>query len=357
LFWILEDTAVAGALYRRHSAGLAATYADIENHALNQGEVLVGTPGSVTLRENATGAMFYVRQYYDHEGRKKDQYISGSVDSPETLAQVAAWRSRIEEAKDILKTVRLLAREGYATLTPKHLATLAPLSRHGLFEAGAILVGTHAFEVIVNRLGIRAEAFATQDIDIARAAKLALENVPDGGLLELLRESGIDFVDALRLNHAEPATRFMERGRSRFTVDLLVPASGAEAEIHPVPELKTHATALPHLRYLLGESQMGAAMSNHGVVAVRVPVAERFAIHKLLVSQLRTGRPEKSLKDRKQAAVLIAALGELHSGAIEAAFKATPVSSRKRIRKALDQIGDLLAPHPQALEEITRAAR
>ena len=347
---------MASPLYKRHSAGLAATYADIENQALNQREILVGTPGSVTLRTNATGARFYVRQYYDYEGRKTDQYLSGSADDPGTLALVDGWRSRIEDAKDILKAVRLLAREGYATLTPKHVAALAPLAKHGIFEAGAVLVGTHAFEVIVNRLGIRAEGFATQDVDLARPGKLALEGVPEGGLLEMLRESGIDFVEALRLNHAEPATRFMERGRSRFTLDLLVPAVGDAVEIRPVPELKAHATALPYLRYLLGETQTGAAMSSRGVAAVRVPVAERFAIHKLLVSQLRSGRPEKSLKDRKQAAILIAAMGELHPGAIEAAFEATPVSRRAQIRKSIARITDLLEPHPQALEEITRAA-
>ena len=102
---------MASPLYKRHSAGLAATYADIENQALNQREILVGTPGSVTLRTNATGARFYVRQYYDYEGRKTDQYLSGSADDPGTLALVDGWRSRIEDAKDILKTVRLLARE------------------------------------------------------------------------------------------------------------------------------------------------------------------------------------------------------------------------------------------------------
>jgi hypothetical protein len=348
---------LAAPLYHRHSAGLAATYADIENQALNQREILVGTPGSLTLRENATGARFYVRQYYDYDGRKKDQYISGSADDPATLALVDQWRRRIEGTKDILKTVRLLAREGYATLTPKHAAALAPLAERGLFDAGAVLVGAHAFEVIVNRLGIRAESFATQDIDLARASRLALKNIPEGGLLALLRESGIDFVEALRLNHSEPATRFMEQGRSKFTFDLLVPAAGDTVQIVPVPELKTHATALPYLRYLLGETQMGAAMSNHGVVAVRVPVAERFALHKLLVSQLRIGRPEKSLKDRKQAAILIAALGELHPGAIETAFGATPLSSRKRIRKSIEQIADLLKPHPQALDEITRVSK
>jgi len=341
-------------LYSRHSAGLAATYADIENQAQNQREILVGTPGSISLRENATGARFYVRQYYDYDGRKRDQYISGSADAPETAALIDEWRSRIENTKDLLQTVRLLAREGYATLTPKHVAALAPLAEHGVFGAGAVLVGTHAFEVIVNRLGIRAEGFATQDVDIARPAKLALKDVPAGGLLEMLRESGIDFVEALRLNHAEPATRFIEKTRSRFTLDLLVPAAGDNVEIQLVPELKAHATALPYLRYLLAETQFGAAMSNHGVVAVRVPVAERFAIHKLLVSQLRIGRPEKSLKDRRQAAILVAALGELHPGAIEAAFAATPLSSRKRVLKSIAQISEDLAPHPRALDEITR---
>jgi hypothetical protein len=34
---------------------------------------------------------------------------------------------------------------------------------------------------------------------------------------------------------------------------------------------------------------------------------------------------------------------------------ATPVSWRRQVRKSLEQIGDLLAPHPQALDEITRA--
>src|SRR5438128_3701635 len=100
----------------------------------------------------------------------------------------------MDEAKDVVASVRLLAREGYLTLTPRHFAAIAPLTTHGIFQAGAILVGTHAFEVIVNKLAIRAAAFATEDVDIARPSRLALENVPEGGLLELLRESGIDFV-------------------------------------------------------------------------------------------------------------------------------------------------------------------
>lgn len=339
-------------LYKKHSAGLAATYADIENHALNQDEVLVGTPGAISIRENASGSKFLVRQYYDYEGRKKDQYIASHTDSPATDELVRDWKKRLEEANEVLKSVRMLVREGYSALTPKHLATLAPLSRHGLFEAGAVLVGTHAFEVVVNRLGIRVAVFSTEDIDVARPNMLAVGNIPAGGLLELLRESGIDFVTVPGLGRKDPTTKFKEKGRSRFTFDLLVPSAGEEIEIQAVPELNAHATSLPYLRYLLGETQTGAALSSHGVLAVRIPVPERFALHKLIVAQLRKGGSEKSLKDMKQAAVLIAALGENHPGALTAAFQKTPLSTRKYVRKSLLQIREQLEPHPRAWEEV-----
>lgn len=344
-------------LYRQHSAALASAYADVENHALSQGETLVGTPGAISIRTNTAGARFHVRQYYDHDGRKRDQYLAAAPGDPAVDATIEEWGRRIAEANDILRSVRLLAREGYSTLAPKHFAAIATLSNHGIFKAGAVLVGTHAFEVIANRMGIRAAAFATEDVDIARPAKLALEKAPKGGLLELLRESGIDFVDVPGMGHADPPTRFKEKGRSRFTFDLLVPASGNEIQIESVPELKAHATALPYLRYLIAQTQDGAVMSKHGVAAVRVPLPERFALHKLIVAQLRTGRPQKSIKDQQQAAALIAALGELHPGALLEAYEGTPTSVRKHIRTGLRQIQPALTGHQRGWQEIADVAK
>ena len=344
-------------LYKKHPPTLATTYADVENHALHQDEPIIGTPGAISIRENANHTKYYVRQFYDFERKKRDQYLCrfDAVDCEET---VGIWKQRIEEAKNLQESIRLLSREGYSILQPKHLAALAPLTKHKVFEAGAILVGTHAFEVIVNRLGVRVAAFATEDLDIARPNKLALGKLPKGGLLELLRESGIDFVDVPALKLGAPATSFKEKGRSRFTFDLLVPTSGDEIATLPVPELNAHATGLPYLKYLLTETQMAAAISSHGVAAVRVPIPERFALHKLIVAQLRAGRTEKSQKDLKQAAVLLAATGELFPGAIEAAFAKTATSSRKYIRKSLEKIRpDLERAHPQAWGELAKAAK
>lgn len=345
---------MAAPLYRKHPASLATTYADIENHALGQGEPLVGTPGAISIRENANKTRYFVRQYYDFDRRKRDQYLCqvGAAGCEQTIA---AWKSRIEEAKEVQGNVRLLAREGFSLLSPKHLAALAPLARHGFFEAGAVLVGTHAFEVIVNRLGIRVAAFSTEDVDIARPGKLALQRAPKGGLLELLRESGIDFVDVPGLKRGVPPSSYKERGRSRFTFDLLVPAAGEDIGTLPVPELGSHATSLPYLRYLLAETQVAAALSTHGVGAVRVPVPERFAVHKLIVAELRAGRTERSRKDLKQAASLIAALGEMSPGALENAFAKAPTSSRKHIRKSLQKIRGELQAHPAAWEEAAAA--
>jgi hypothetical protein len=343
-------------LYKKHPRSLATAYADIENHALHQDEVLVGTPGAISLRENAAKTRFYVRQYYGFDGKKRDQYLC-QADVKDCEQVVDAWKKRIGEARHLQAGIRLLAREGYSTLEPKPLAALATLCRHKVFEAGGILVGTRAFEVIINRLGIRVAVFATEDVDVARLSKLALRKPPAGGILELLRESGIDFVDVPTFTHGAAASSFKERGHSRFTFVLLVPTSGKQIETLPVPELKAHATGLPYLRYLLTETQMGAAISSHGVVAVRVPIPERFAIHKLIVAQLRVGRPEKSQKDLRQAAVLIAALGELFPGAIEEAYRKTPTSSRRHLRKSLEKIRGELEVHPQSWDEAARVAK
>jgi hypothetical protein len=117
-----------------------------------------------------------------------------------------------------------------------------------------------------------------------------------------------------------------------------VPTGGEDIETLPVPELDAHATALPYLRYLLSESQMGAAMSVHGG------------------AQLRAGRTEKSQKDLRQAAALIAATGELLPGALEAAYGKTAKSTRALIRKSLLMIQPHLEAHPRAWDEMAQAA-
>jgi hypothetical protein len=220
-----------------------------------------------------------------------------------------------------------------------------------------LLIGSHGYGVILNRLGVRASPFSTEDVDIARREALALENVPSGGLLEILRESGIDFVEVPKLERRAPSTSYKQRGRSQFHIDLLVPSPNETFPILEVPELKAHATGLPYLDYLLEESQTAALLGREGCCTIRVPVPERFAVHKLIVSRLRDERSAKPDKDVLQACVLAAALADAHSGAIAAAVQEVPRRAWRFLRPAVDAARRYLeAPHPRAWEELSVAA-
>ena len=308
-------------------------------------------------RENASGFRFYSHQYYDGAGRKREHYLAGPIGTPDADAAAARLRARIGEMKELVPSLRLLGREGFNLVDSKTYATLASLRNHHVFAAGGMLIGSHAYGALLNRLGIRAAAYATEDIDIARREALALETPPEEGFLQMLCDSGIKFVEVPDLDRKKPATSFKQPGRSRFHVDLLVPSRDESFPIVPVPELKAHATGLPYLAYLLAESQMAMLAAREGACAVRIPLPERFAIHKLLVSRLRTGREAKSQKDIQQAAVLCAALAETHPGALESARAGVPTRAKKYLASALLAVGPLLRSHPRALEELGIASR
>lgn len=338
-------------LYEPHPAALTTLYGDIENFARAQGIALPGTPGSVLERSNAGGYRFYAHQYYDAAGKKVEKYVAGPMGDASADATAKELRQRIKSLGETLKSIRLLTREGFKIADAKTYATLASLYNHQLFQAGASLVGSHAYGALLNQLGVRAAQYATQDVDIARNAQLAFETAPQRSFLEMLKTSGIAFFEVPNLNKRKPGTSFKEAGSSFFQVDLLVPSATDAIQIAPVPELKAHATALPYLRYLLGDTQETTILAREGCCMVRVPTPERFALHKLIISQLRKGGG-KAIKDVDQACVLFAVLADRHPGALADAAKTVPLSARKHLAKAAVLARRNLASHPRAIEAL-----
>ena len=340
-------------LYAPHDRALTLLYSDLENRALTLRDVFTGTPGSVIERTNAEGFRFYVHQSYRGGERKQsERYLAGPVGSPEADATAAELRKRIDEIKGMASSLRLLGREGFALVNAKTWATIASLHNHGLFRGGAHLVGSHAYGVILNRLGARATAWTTEDIDVARGAELALERIPEGGFLGMLRGSGLEFGEVPGLDRKAPSTSFKEPGRSGIVVDLLCSTTARQPRAIDVPELRAHATGLPWLDYLLEESQTGAVLSREGCCIVRVPLPERFAVHKLIVSRLRSSSNRKNEKDLLQATVIAAVLADTHPGAMESAIADLPGRGHRHLRGALTDARPLLTAHPRALAEL-----
>ena len=315
-----------------HERALTLLLSELERSASEQFEVLLGTPGTLAERTNETGTRFWVHRYSDALNRRQEIYL-GKVDSSEVERRIHTMRDMIATANATIARVRLLARAGFATIDRKAYFTLASLHNRGLFRAGALLVGSHAYGALLNALGVRATPFATEDVDIARRAALAIPGVP--GFLDMLRATGIEFFEVPPLDRRQRGTSFRERGSSNFRVDLLVPSGDDNYPTVPVPELNAHAQGLPHLAYLLAESQEVPVLSSHGSVMVRVPIPERYAIHKLIVSQLGNKSSSKPEKDLLQAAALIEVLAERYPGAIEDAVSAVPKRAARHVVRAI----------------------
>jgi hypothetical protein len=325
------------ALTAAHERALTLLFSELASTAARQAEAFLGSPGSLAERTNDTGTRYWVHRYSDAAGRRHEAY-AGKSDDPAVIARVADLRERITVANSAIAGVRLLARAGFATVDRKAYSTLASLHNHGLFQAGALLIGSHAYGAILNALGVRAAAYSTEDIDIARRAQLAVSGLPP--FIDMLRETGLAFFPVPPLHRSAPSTSFAERGGSRLRVDLLVPSPDENYPTVQVPELGAHAKGLPYLAYLLGTSQEVPILSPHGVVIVRVPAPERLAVHKLVVSQLRSTASVKPAKDLRQAATLIEVLADQFPNAVEEALGDLPKSAVRyaaRATKALER--------------------
>jgi len=286
----------------------------------------VGHVPGTFLTKTIKGETYYYFQYSDPGGIKRQLYI-GRKDSSldKVVKNYRAARTVFEE--DIAGVQRLcsLLRAGGALLTDSTSArVLRALSDGGFFRLDGVLVGTHAFLVLGNILGIKwgGRSIRTQDIDIAAEPSLSIvfpgpgSDIP--GVLDALQ---MGFLPIPQLDPRNPSTSFVVRGKG-LRLDLLTPLRGKRVQ-KPIfiPRLKAAAQALPFLDFLISRPVRGAIVNGGGVL-VNVPDPARFAIHKLIVSGERgAGMHTRREKDLNQASQIFSILLEDRPGDIMIAWK------------------------------------
>ncbi len=323
-----------GRLFTLHAPSLQTAFSDLKRQAQEQRLLLIGTPGSVTTRI-VSGRSFFYRQYYDPQDKKSADYL-GAVSDAEGEARAAEVREQIAVANALLGTARLLARAGYVRVDARTDAILAALANNGLFRAGGIVVGSHAYGALLNDLGVRTAGYATEDVDIARDRALKLPQAKS--FEQMLADSKLRLHPVPPLDRKKPSTSFKPPGADRLRVDLLVPTDGGSVKVLEARDLDGHALALPYLRYLLQEPLETVVLGRSAVIPVNVPRPERLAWHKMLVSELRDRLSDKKPKDVEQASVLVAVLAEREPGALEDAWAALPRSARKPTKAAAARV-------------------
>src|SRR5262249_40364831 len=139
----------------------------------------------------------------------------------------------------------------------------------------------------------------TDDIDIASFEHLSMviEDTTNPDLVEAL--SGLGFGPAPTINHKTPTLWALPDAIS--FVDFPPPAFSADEKPTRLPTLNLWAQSLHYLNFLIRDPMPAVVPYMEGLL-VQIPKPERYAIHKLIVSQVRRGEnQDKKRKDIAQA--------------------------------------------------------
>ncbi len=304
-------------------------YAELLEHlTVLEAERALGSVKGTFVTKEVKGRRYSYLQY-SVAGAKKQAYLGPYDDTMRRLE--ARHRTAHEELRgEWAQTQRLCAmlRRGGALPTDAPSArVLEALASSGVFRVGGVLVGTQAFAVLGNHLGVRWEhaALRTQDIDLAvepDALELAVPGEEEADIPLALERLEMGFFPVPPFNPKQPSTSFRVRG-SLLRVDLLTVArGGGEAVPLFLPQWNAAAMPLRYLDYLL-EEPVRAAVVDGGGVLVNVPVPARFALHKVLTAAERgLAVAAKADKDLNQAGQVLRALATDRPGDLNMAWEA-----------------------------------
>jgi len=256
-----------------------------------------------------------------NNARRQQKYVGPETE--ELLEQIDRHKYIRGDERDRRAVVSMLVRSASLPQPIGRIGeVVAALQRAGVFRLRGVLVGTTAYQAYAAMLGIRLPRMTVQtgDVDIAqhRTVSVAVEDAMQLPL-DVLRDVDASFRETPNIHGSNRTTSYQAVGGLR--VDFLTPNQGADTDKPTaLPSLATDAQPLRFLDYLIHEPMRAVLLHGAGV-PVLVPAPERFAIHKLIIAQRRSGAQEKRGKDLAQAEALLNVLSEHHADRLSDAWR------------------------------------
>jgi hypothetical protein len=272
--------------------------------------------------KNVKGNKYWYFQHTDVSGRLQQIYVG--PDSPRVHALIEQHGKQ-----DVMGAIQPLVNAAVALgcqpiLLP-HFRVIRRLADYGFFNAGGVLIGTHAFLTYGNMLGVRwGDSSRTQDVDFAHAGKKVEIGLPAN--LEIDAHAAIE---SMQLGFIPVTTLAGRAGGSylnprdpEFQLDFLTPLHRGGTEPYEHPQLKVMLQPLKFMEYLLEDLQQAVLFCAEGAVIANVPHPARYALHKLLVFAERSAaRRPKANKDLRQSAALLSRYGDSSDWEVTEAWK------------------------------------
>lgn len=266
--------------------------------------------------------------------------ISLGRESEELLAVIEKEKTLISNNRKSVqnkeKLVSMLLSGGFNSLDPLTERVLKLMEESGLFIAGGVLVGSHAFRLYESILSYQFPMETTQTADIDLSIHIGVKsNITD--LNETIQSSGLGFLEIPSLDSRKPSTSYKFHD-SEVKVDLLTPMIGSSlSDPVYIKAVNSYAEPMRFLDYLIKDPIEAVVVAGSGIL-VNIPLPARFAIHKLALSQRRTKRHlVKVEKDLNQAGALIEILVRNRPGDLD-----EPISDllAQRSRKIESEVFD-----------------
>jgi hypothetical protein len=312
-------------------------------------------------RKEVKGETYFYFQYSEPGGVSRQVYVGKKTPSLERMVERFA-EDRDSVSSEVGQIQRLCAqlRAGGALVTDATSSrVLKALADGGVFRFRGVLVGTHAFAVLGNVLGVRWKggSLRTQDLDIAGplGVAIALPMEPEADVPSILEGLQMGFLPIPVFDPKHPSTSFKVRGKA-LRVDFLTTMTRRNVK-GPVylPRLRTAALPLKYIDYLV-EEPIRAGIVNGGGILVQVPSPERFGLHKLIVSQERAAASHTKVeKDLLQAAQILSIVAEERAGDLGLAWTALEDRGRSWVRQAKKGLTALEKEHEAEHAVIARA--
>lgn len=258
--------------------------------------------GSITIR-----TMKKIKYVYLTEKVTRRQINLGRADNPDVMSRANEIRHKTESSKSLRATVTALKNAKIPSPSLPLGRVLHTLASAGLFDRGIILVGTAAYQTYSCILGyyLPGSAIMTNDADLLAASFVAGDEVLD--LEEILQRADPSFKAQMSRTDTLPK---IFRASNSFQVDVLTRYGRGRTSPIPIRGLTCAAEALRFMEYLAEDPIEAVALYGTGV-PVKVPRPLRYAIHKLLIAQERSGtHAPKKAKDLRQAKDIITAYQE-----------------------------------------------
>jgi len=264
---------------------------------------IADAPGGFSKKKVA-GREYWYYQIKAPDGALQQSYVGPNDEQTLALIQAHSDPAKESAKKHLDRLSKAAIAMGCASIPSKHARVIKRLADSGLFSAGGILVGTHAFLAYQNIFGVEwSSGAATLDLDFAHAGRNVSLALPEN--LTINTYSAIESLEmGFVPNHSK--TSFKKSDEPDFDLDF-VTSKGRDGDA-PVYIERLGLTMQP-LRFMelsLEDPMRATLIGKNGPIVVNLPRPERYAIHKLLVHGERPqDQRTKANKDVIQASALI----------------------------------------------------